>query len=746
MIVEELRLDNFLSYKELSLNFELVDAVIITGENGSGKSSLIDAFLWALYGRARSSSIDDFVKLGSDGATVELQFSLNGDRYRVIRKRSLKTAKGKSELGFAVMNGDEWKSLGGSLTETQEAIERVLRMDYETLISSTVLRQGESGLFTKAPPNRRKQILSKILNLERYGELEKLARRDADALKGKEETIRLEVGKSQEVLATRVDTEKELRDRREHLASMNELIQSKEKEGDDLAGDIKALELEIQDLVSKKQKRSLLSNEVKELSVKRSGILAKIERFKKVLDKENDVRMAAEEEKNRLKDMESHESNLTVLEDRHGELENEYKEIEMAKLQLSKLESQVKMDEVDHANMVANARRDVERANRDVARLGEVPCSENAEYQKACKFIKDAFEVKAALPVLEMRLRKLEDPAWKPPSKEALDKLKDKTKDYDWQGKEIEVSKTTILAMKGRIATAREGLTKIREIVGMMPEIELAVEELPLLENEKKQVDTKMQTSEKELVALDQEISRYSDKVLTIENAKDRLKNIHAEVEGFSRHRDTTNQDIGRLEHVLATMEELKKSIEKLESEVVGIRDQRRVSEALEEAFRMIPVLIVENAIPFIEDEANEVLGKISSSGMQVRMETQRALKTSDRLAETLDIVIQDNDGERKYEMYSGGESFRVDIALRIGLSKLLAHRAGACLEILIIDEGWGVLDNVGIEQLKECLVGLSGEFKKILVISHIDLVKDMFPNRIEVTKGINGSEARFLN
>src|SRR5206468_4987627 len=110
-------------------------------------------------------------------------------------------------------------------------------------------------------------------------------------------------------------------------------------------------------------------------------------------------------------------------------------------------------------------------------------------------------------------------------------------------------------------------------------------------------------------------------------------------------------------------------------------------------------------------------------------------------MAETLDIKISDAAGTRRYEMYSGGESFRINFALRIALSRLLAGRSGARLETLFIDEGFGSQDQEGRDRLIEAIHAVQDDFKRILVITHIDELKDRFPARIEVTKGPFGSQ-----
>jgi len=124
---------------------------------------------------------------------------------------------------------------------------------------------------------------------------------------------------------------------------------------------------------------------------------------------------------------------------------------------------------------------------------------------------------------------------------------------------------------------------------------------------------------------------------------------------------------------------------------------------------------------------------------MHVKMEPQRETKKGD-LRETLDINISDELGLRSYEMFSGGEAFRINFAIRIALSKLLAKRAGAPLPTLVIDEGFGTQDSVGLEKIKEAINSIQEDFDKILIITHLDELKDVFPTRIDVVKTAEGS------
>jgi len=188
----------------------------------------------------------------------------------------------------------------------------------------------------------------------------------------------------------------------------------------------------------------------------------------------------------------------------------------------------------------------------------------------------------------------------------------------------------------------------------------------------------------------------------------------------------------------LAEMEVNKQEKTKVLQEALN---EEGIYKELADAFgkKGIQALLIEQALPEIEMEANRLLAKMTDNRMSLRLESQRETKKGDTV-ETLDIKIADELGTRNYEMYSGGEAFRIDLALRIALSMLLVRRAGASLPILIIDEGFGTQDNSAREKLIEAINSIQDDFEKIIVITHLEEMKDKFDTLINVTKTANGS------
>jgi len=183
-----------------------------------------------------------------------------------------------------------------------------------------------------------------------------------------------------------------------------------------------------------------------------------------------------------------------------------------------------------------------------------------------------------------------------------------------------------------------------------------------------------------------------------------------------------------------------------LEAELAAAKGQQSLLEELRTAFGKngVPAMIIESVLPELEASANALLARMTSGRMYVRFETQR-LTQKGEASETLEIRISDELGERPYELFSGGEAFRVNFAIRIALSRLLAHRANARLQALFIDEGFGTQDAQGRERLIEAIKAIEEDFERIFVITHIDELKDAFPSRIEVQKTARGSVARVI-
>ena len=155
---------------------------------------------------------------------------------------------------------------------------------------------------------------------------------------------------------------------------------------------------------------------------------------------------------------------------------------------------------------------------------------------------------------------------------------------------------------------------------------------------------------------------------------------------------------------------------------------------------------MIENVLPQLEAETNQLLARLSANQLHVQFITQKAgrsgkaTKKAVKMIDTLDILIADARGTRPYETYSGGEAFRINFAIRLALARLLAQRSGATLQLLIVDEGFGTQDREGCDRLIAAINAIASDFACILTVTHMPYFKEAFQARIEVSKTQDGS------
>ncbi len=204
MIPLSLRLDHFLSYRQAVLDFRGLHTACVCGANGAGKSSLLEAMTWVLWGQSRAALEDDVIHLGANEVMVDFTFVCQGQLYRVLRRRHLKQSTvlefqvgrrtgGVEKLALTVNAGvgateaASWAEIALEEVEfrtltakgvraTQQRIVETLKLDYETFVNSAYLRQGRADEFMLKRPSERKQVLASLMKLDQYDSLAEKAR------------------------------------------------------------------------------------------------------------------------------------------------------------------------------------------------------------------------------------------------------------------------------------------------------------------------------------------------------------------------------------------------------------------------------------------------------------------------------------------------------------------------------------------------------------------------------------------
>lgn len=222
-----------------------------------------------------------------------------------------------------------------------------------------------------------------------------------------------------------------------------------------------------------------------------------------------------------------------------------------------------------------------------------------------------------------------------------------------------------------------------------------------------------------------------------------KVRNIQA---ALKKHRDDHTLLTGQLGGIQAKLDGLaqdESNKKTLVSEMEPLAKELVRWQTLVKAFGHdgIPALIIENAVPELERIANDILGQMTSGKNYLKFETQKELKSRSGMAETLDIIVGDWAGERIYETFSGGEQLRIDFAIRFALAELLARRAGAKVDWLTIDEGFGSQSEEYLPAVIDAVKSVSNRFGLVLVISHVKAVQEAFEQRIEFRPALDEGE-----
>lgn len=860
MIPLRLRISGFLSYRDpVELDFDSFDLACISGNNGAGKSSLLDAVTWVLFGEARGKS-SDIINLNQDvkAAEVMLTFAYESNIYRV--QRSLPRGK-NTILEFQVLDGGEQKAEGGKwkpLTEkttrdTQARIELTLRLDYETFINASFFLQGKADQFTQKKASERKAVLSTILGLEiwdmykeRTAEKRKAIEDDVNTIDGRIAEINAELAEEdtrktrlkelesnlKQLTSARAVQEKTLENLKQTAAILNEqhkLVETLSKTLENSRASLASFEprlaeksldqIKYADLISRAKE---IESAYKAWQKARSEVenLEKIAaQFREHDEKRQPLLREIEVEKAKLEqELGALNSQLLVISDQLSVIDDLEKQIGTAKQSLIEIETQIakridievqrnearekyaglkvenetlrqEMEELkerintlksaagaecplcgqplskDHRKSTLSQleetgkqKGDQFRANkREIDEIEQQIANYDAQIAKFANAENERMKFSNSVSQLETRLEtvKMQNEDWE---KKGAKRLKEvnkilETKKYAGDAQKELARLDKELAKLGYDASVHD-MARKSETAGRSTEEEYSnlksarevsrrVEgEIKDLEEERKKKKEEVAENERTYNDAAQALSESERGMPNIQETENKLFELR---ENENRTRDQAGAARQRVD-VLATLR-----VRKVDHETQREELSQKIAhhKTLERAFGRdgVPALLIEQALPQIEQKANDLLERLSDGHMSIRFITQEAYKDKKRddLKETLDIQISDSAGTRDYEMYSGGEAFRINFAIRLALSEMLAQRKGARLQTLVIDEGFGSQDAQGRQRLIEAINLVKKDFAKILVITHLDELKDSFPNRIEVEKTERGSSVTVI-
>lgn len=778
---ERIELAGFTTFREPTvLDLSDVELFALTGPTGSGKTSLLDALCFALYGsvpRFGRRAVEPVVSLGLTEARVLLAFTVDGSRYtaaRVVRRTraGATTAEARLEGGPAVVSGAK---------EVTAAVESLLGLEFEQFTKSVVLPQGEFAAFLHDQPAERQELLKRLLDLDVYARVRDLAGKRREAAAAAADLLERQVA---ELADATEDAEAELVGRLDELvrlrgevesatagiAAAEEDVARRARRAEELAGNVRALrDLAVPPGVdgiaaARQDAASVLAARTEEDARTRAdgeAAQADLAALPDEADLRETIRLRAEHAE--------YAGRRDTLE-RAAEAAREEEKVATARASQARL----------HLDDAEATRRDLELAHQaHVLRAALVPGEPCPVCLRPTEAVPSG-ETPGSLDVAAERLTEARRRADAAVREEAgatkaaamaserlaeheaalavlTDALRDRLPEAEEVLGRVRHARSRVDAALAAERESRRRLDEARRVLDAVRESE--DEARTLLHGARDGVATLgppapgragLAADWEALVAWARETAarlgvEASEDARALEKAREGLGARRAALDGLlaarglvpreGRWRDAVVEAVAAASQRLETVRERRARAARLVTEARGRRIEAELAKALALHLRAdgFEGWLLAEAQSALVAGANGLLGELSGDAY--------SLEAADR-----DIVVVDhrNAGERRsVRTLSGGETFLVSLALALALGEqisLLSAAGTSRLESLFLDEGFGTLDSDTLDTVAAVVADLGAQGRMVGLITHVTELAEMVPVRFEVRKGPAGS------
>ena len=697
ILLKELKLNNFLSHEDTQITFKENEKLLLDGKSGSGKSSITEAILWTLYGEGRSDN-RSLVRRGAKMATTSLKLT-DGQRETLIT-RTVSSA-GKNTLTITQNTGSKGQFLPierTGLKDTQDWIEKeFLRASYELFTNSVAYPQENENSFVKANASRRKDLLLEIV---RAGNFDELYDKTRDA-------IRVNELESADISAKIDGFETTIR-HSEESANKHDFYK---KEVENATREIDVLTLSEKDLESQISNISHITRQIKDKKATWKILADNISSINEQLLEDR-----LEVETHRKIDIISAKKDVEQLEVLSSEIEGIEKELIMCAQAQRYINNHL-----SNKPSIFDYSKDIEVINKRLIPLikdtGRCPAGEECPFVIPIKgqidFLTEQITEKTEKGISEQK--DLE--AWE---KEyvALVPAKDTTELYNILGglkdkvRKLSVSREVVIKYESFQATLEKIKTRGIKFSEEINEASRKIEELS-----------------KEVTQLEQTLVNIDSNKINTE-----LSRIRISLQQAQKDKNLASSGLTLVANAQEMIKDASTRLVELQKGISEAVEEKESLELLKEAFspRGIRAVVIDFLVPQLEEKINEVLDQMSD--FRIRLDTQAPKSSEEGVKEGLFITIKNGLGEEmSYENYSGGERVKVTMAISEALASL-QNSVG----FRLLDEAVTSLDSESTQSFVQVLLKLQEKFPQVIIISHIDLVKDIFEKRLNCVK-ING-------
>jgi DNA repair exonuclease SbcCD ATPase subunit len=695
-VPKKLKFSNMFSYGENNeIDYEKMNGVVgIFGKNTAGKSTTNYILSFCLFDKCPvTNSAADIMNWSSTDMSARFDFSVGGQDF-FIEKTASKDKKGNCpvKINFEKIESDQ-KSVsmvGERRHSTNENIRKIVGSYDDFLLTTLSILGAKSKNLIEMGQAERKELLCRFTGLDLFDKLESTASDDANVMMNKVKM--LDKSKIENEIAA-YNTENDMRNSKaEELQKISDEMESKLSK---LTSEIERLSSSMKKIDLSETDESTLLGQISSLDQRKSKILNDIETGKLRISKLEDGISKLEAEKNthlnKKEEISKVSSELDVKDIKARKEKNESKKEEISCIdgKLEGLKSSVKnkIDKIKHL--------------------------ETHEYDPECEFcMKNEFVKDAVRAKSELEDDKLAATSLISRKKELIESL-DQNVENDFE---------KYLSLKNEYSSI---LSKISELDNNISKLQ-------------KEISSEQSRTHSSSVGdIDLEMEKVKHKIARIKESEaviEENKKIQIKVNSLKIDRQTLESEIRthqrevrdnsvRISTIASLLELATKKIDdvkKIENKAFAYACYMKAVHKNGISYKLLSKIL-----PKIQDEANRILSQIVNFKV--------SLSANDK---DIDIHICYSDRSWKIELTSGMERFVSSIALRVALLNVSQIPKP---HFIVIDEGFGALDPENLGVMPALFSYLKTQFRFVLIVSHLDSIKDYVDDIIDIEKSMDG-------
>lgn len=744
MKILSISIKNFLSYESLDLDFTKITFAAVTGENGSGKSTVPLAVAWLLFGTVRvQSQASSVIRDEADSAEGSLIVSDEDGTYWNIQ-RSVSRRGGSVALHVSYDSGETWEVWGDHLQATAKAqIANIVQLTEDAFYSLMLVDQSSTAggtRFTRANANVRRDILySLVPELDRWAEYYETVSAEARENSAKIDSIESKVSfvtnalesaegritSDSETLAE-FDEKKRLKAKKKiekRIAEIRATVENTETKRNEIKSRERAAKSQLE---SKLAKIELKAKELKTERDQLSRILRSTETLEEELASLKDELESQSEETvkefdvaDAEKKIEVHEKSLARVEEKLSAAEDGRREL---KFSLTSLKNEQKsLEKLDGVAQCPTCRSELseDHCSNLVSEIVEKIEGLVKKIAKADKVIRNLSEAHDA-------------------DSEAIEELEGEIRSHrkaiDAHERKLETIRSKIENVEYRLNSHEETLADLRFSKIKKYDTAIAKTEDSIAE-EKSNFDSEVISA----------IRAELDSVDNSDELREELDDLEDELESVDRTLRKIERIKGSIESEEESVKRSEEELKELNSELDALNDRQKTLTWLAKALsqRGAPGMLLDSILGAIEQEQNRILSELSvGMNMQVEFRQTRPNKTNDRVKEVLDIIVHTNSGvERPIEAFSFGERVMLSLSNVFAMIKVFNGLNPGLVRTVFLDEPLGSLDQVRVPAFVDVIqtVMNSDIVDSMWIITHDEKVIEALPQRVLVSRNAEG-------